>query len=61
MSFFCPHFDEPSEGCAKLKTECVPGRPGCVLRGKVAFAVPVEQRLASRVPHKNLEKRPGRR
>jgi len=50
MSFFCPHFDQPTDRCLKLKLECVPGRPGCVLRGKVAFAVPAEERVKKRAP-----------
>ena len=48
MSFFCPHFDQAKDACQKLKCECVPGRPGCVLRGKVAFLVPAEERLNTR-------------
>ncbi len=38
-----------------LKTDCVPGRHGCVLKGSV-FAVPVEQRLRER-EEGNREKR----
>jgi hypothetical protein len=48
MSFFCPHFDQVTDACAKLKCECIPGRPGCVLRGKVAFLVPAEERVKAR-------------
>jgi hypothetical protein len=44
MSFSCPHFDIERNYCLRLKTDCVPGRPGCVLVGAV-FATPVEQRL----------------
>lgn len=50
MSFFCPHFDQPADACRKLKLECVPGRPGCVLHGKVAFATPAEDRVKKRAP-----------
>ena len=39
MSFFCGHFEAEREACRKLKCECIPGRPGCVLRGKVTFLV----------------------
>ncbi len=28
--------------------DCVPGRPGCVLRENSVFAVPVEERLRER-------------
>jgi hypothetical protein len=44
MSFSCPHFDIERGYCLRLKTDCVPGRPGCVLSGAV-FAVPAEQRI----------------
>ena len=47
MSFSCPHFDIDRDWCRRLGTDCVPGRPGCVLAGSV-FAVPVEQRLRER-------------
>ena len=33
--------------CRRLKTDCVPGRPGCVLTNCV-FAVPVEERIRLR-------------
>ncbi len=55
MSFFCPHFDQATEQCVKLKCECIPGRPGCVLRGKVAFMVPAEERVARRSPKKKTK------
>jgi len=32
----------------RLKTDCVPGRRGCVLEGNSVFAVPVEERLRAR-------------
>ncbi len=38
MSFSCRNYDFDHENCAKLKTECIPGRPGCVLVGKVKFS-----------------------
>ena len=44
-SFTCPHFEAAQEGCQLLKTDCVPGRRGCVLRGKSKFAVPAEERI----------------
>ena len=48
MSFSCPHFDINADTCVRLKTDCVPGRPGCVLGNKAVFAVPVEERLRLR-------------
>lgn len=47
MSFSCPHFDIDRDACLRLKTDCVPGRPGCVLAGSI-FATPLEQRLQER-------------
>lgn len=47
MSFSCPHFDLERDYCVRLKTDCMPGRAGCVLDGSV-FATPVEQRLLDR-------------
>ncbi|HLP06883.1 MAG TPA: hypothetical protein VK178_01865 [Opitutaceae bacterium] len=45
MTFTCAHHDVPEDWCQLLKTDCVPGRPGCVLRGKSVFLVPVEERI----------------
>ncbi len=45
MSFACPHFDVAKDYCLRLDAECVPGRPGCVLRNNSVFYVPVEERL----------------
>jgi len=47
MNFSCPHLDIDPDACLRLRTDCVPGRTGCVLAGAV-FAVPVEQRLRER-------------
>lgn len=45
MTFTCPHLRPDDEWCLLLKTDCVPGRPGCVMRGKSVFLVPVEERI----------------
>lgn len=45
MSFSCPHFRPDDEYCLRLKTDCVPGRSGCVLGKNVVFATPVEERI----------------
>lgn len=29
----------------KLNTDCLPGRPGCVLEGKVRFSEDIEKKL----------------
>ena len=44
-SFSCQHIDEVRDFCLLLKTDCVPGRKGCVLRGTSKFAVPAEERV----------------
>lgn len=48
MSFSCPHFDPESDFCRRLDTDCVPGRPGCVLGSNAVFAVPVEERIRAK-------------
>jgi len=45
MTFSCRNYDFDLENCAKLKTECIPGRPGCVLVGKVKFSEEINKRL----------------
>jgi hypothetical protein len=47
-SFSCSHLDMELEYCMKLRADCVPGRPGCVLRHNSEFAMPWEQRLRER-------------
>lgn len=58
-SFACPHYDTAQDGCLRLKTDCVPGRRGCVLRGKSVFAFSAEERVRER--EKEKAKAPGRR
>jgi len=50
MTFSCKNFDFNAEKCLKLKAECIPGRPGCVLKGKVNFSEDIIKKL------KDLEK-----
>ena len=58
MSFSCPHFDIARNFCLRLGTECVPGRPGCVLGKNSIFAVPPAERVQAsdrrRKPHAGL-------
>lgn len=49
MSFYCPHYDEPHDRCMRIRCVCVPGRRGCVLRGKAQFLVDPEIRVAQRL------------
>lgn len=37
-SFSCPHLDLEFNKCSRLQKDCIPGRTGCVLSGKVEFA-----------------------
>ncbi len=43
-SFSCSHFDQ-KENCLLLKTRCILGRKGCVLKGKVEFVISADERL----------------
>jgi hypothetical protein len=45
MTFHCKNYDINQDACKKLKGECVPGRRGCVLEGRVA----VSEELAERI------------
>lgn len=45
MTFSCRNYDFDLQNCAKLKTDCIPGRPGCVLAGKVKFSEEIIKRL----------------
>lgn len=48
-SFSCSHLEPDKSYCQRLKTDCIPGRKGCVLIGKVVFAVPAEERLRKKL------------
>ncbi len=52
MSFSCPHFCPDEEHCLRLKTDCVPGRRGCVLEGRAVFAVPADVRVREKEEEK---------
>jgi hypothetical protein len=56
MTFYCKNFDCNLNSCAMLRAECIPGRPGCVLAGKVKFSETIEERL-----REMAEKRPVHR
>jgi len=44
-SFTCQHLNVADDQCLLLKTDCVPGRKGCVLAGQSTFLVPAEERI----------------
>jgi hypothetical protein len=43
-SFSCLHFDQKNFYLL-LNKNCLPGMKGCVLKNKVQFAIPVEERM----------------
>lgn len=45
MSFSCKNYDYNDDQCLKLKQDCIPGRPGCVLEGKVALSEALIERI----------------
>lgn len=45
MSFSCKNYDYDTDRCRKLKAECIPGRRGCVLEGKVKVSEELNKRL----------------
>ena len=57
MTFSCKNFDFDVENCRKLKTDCIPGRPGCVLEGKVKFSEDINNRLKDLEEEKTRRKR----
>lgn len=52
MSFSCPHFRLDDEFCLRLKTDCVPGRKGCVISADTVYAVPAEVRVREKEEEK---------
>jgi len=55
-SFSCPHFESAGEYCMRLKTDCVPGRPRCVLCKTSVFSVPAEVRIREKEEAKRRER-----
>lgn len=45
MTFACTNYDYNTDKCQKLKTDCIPGRPGCVLEGKVKLSEELQKRI----------------
>ena len=60
MTFSCKNFDFNTEDCLKLKTDCIMGRPGCLLEGKVAFSEEIQKKLKT-LEEKSQEKKKSRR
>lgn len=45
MTFHCKNYDINEDKCRMLKGECVPGRKGCVLEGRVALSEELEAKI----------------
>lgn len=45
MTFHCKNYDINNDRCKKLKGECVPGRKGCVLEGRVVVSEELEAKI----------------
>lgn len=61
MTFSCKNFDFNTEDCMKLNSVCIPGRPGCVLEGKVKFSEDIEKKLKDLEAEKEVRKKRRRR
>ena len=45
MTFACKNHEFDTDTCRKLKTDCIMGRKGCVLEGKVNLTEDVKKKL----------------
>ena len=45
MTFHCKNYNINKDLCKKLKGECVPGRKGCVLEGRVVVSEELEKKI----------------
>ncbi len=61
MTFSCKNFDFNTDDCLKLKTDCIMGRPGCLLEGKVAFSEEIEKKLKALEEGKKERKKKRRK
>ena len=61
MTFSCKNIDLNTDYCMKLKAECIPGRPGCVLEGRVAVSEEIEKKLKKLETQKRARKKRRRR
>ncbi|MFH7319011.1 hypothetical protein ACHHRT_00195 [Desulfurivibrio sp. D14AmB] len=46
MTFSCRNYDFNLNNCQKLKSDCIPGRRGCVLEGRVKLSEELEKKVA---------------
>ncbi|MEN8140002.1 MAG: hypothetical protein ABFR97_02140 [Thermodesulfobacteriota bacterium] len=45
MTFYCKNLEIKTDQCMKLHSECIMGRPGCVLEGRVALSEELEKKI----------------
>lgn len=45
MTFSCRNYDFNLNNCQKLKSDCIPGRRGCVLEGRVKLSEELEKKV----------------
>ncbi|MBU1233713.1 MAG: hypothetical protein KKD01_15145 [Proteobacteria bacterium] len=45
MTFHCKNYDIVNDKCRRLHGECVPGRRGCVVEGRVALSEELEEKI----------------
>lgn len=45
MTFHCKNYDIVKDKCKRLRSECVPGRRGCVVEGRVALSEELEEKI----------------
>ena len=46
MTFYCKNLEINTDQCKKLHGDCIMGRPGCVLEGRVALSEELEKKIA---------------
>lgn len=45
MTFYCKNLEIDTDQCRKLHGDCIMGRPGCVLEGRVALSEELEKKI----------------
>ena len=45
MTFYCKNLEINTDRCTRLHSECIMGRPGCVLEGRVALSEELQQKI----------------
>lgn len=61
-SFSCPHLDLERDWCLRIKTDCVPGLPGCVLPKNTGFIYSLDERRGRNIaspPHPSEKTTPS--